>query len=133
MSRCAFSAPVPPARKRAVPCARAAFMANAFSDRYLEQRRFPVTSSPNENHYKVPQFEAGKNVSSPRVFCCSRAAILEKPAERIDNQTGQPADQGAVDADELEVAAHRQLDSLRRSLRVPLAYRVRHQLADLVP
>ena len=59
---------------------------------------------------------------------------LEQLAERVDQQAGQRADDGAVDADELQVAPDLQLEPARRSPRSPSAGRwTRSPLSRLEP
>ena len=50
----------------------------------------------------------------------------------MQRQPDQPADQRAVDADELEVAPDRAFHAVGQRRRVPAAYRLAHQLHDLV-
>ena len=49
----------------------------------------------------------------------------------MDAEPGQRADDGAVDPDELQVAAHVQLDALGRLLAVPAVDRHRDDLGEL--
>jgi hypothetical protein len=50
----------------------------------------------------------------------------------VDHQTGQAADEGSVDADELQIAAHVQLDALGGLLAVPTVNSLRDDLGDLM-
>src|SRR4051812_46259594 len=50
----------------------------------------------------------------------------------MDDEADQTADQGAVDADILEVAADRAFEPVRYGARVPAADRVRNQRDDAV-
>jgi hypothetical protein len=52
-------------------------------------------------------------------------------ADGVDDEPGEPADDGAVDADELQVAADLGLDALGGLCRVPALDRRRDELADL--
>src|SRR5688500_10131049 len=55
--------------------------------------------------------------------------------DRVQNQPDKPANNGAVDPDELKIATDRQLDSLRRRGWIPAAHSVRDQVAHfrLIP
>ena len=74
---------------------------------------------------KGKPYAAGKNtgwlLSSGRAQQCRTSTGHQNSLlQSIDNESGQPADQRAVDTDELQVAADRQLDALRGGLGIPL-------------
>src|SRR5262245_18913816 len=55
---------------------------------------------------------------------------LQPLLQRMQGQTGQPADQGAVEADVLQVAAHGQLDATDQHVDVPSLHLVGDEAAD---
>ena len=57
---------------------------------------------------------------------------IAKPRPDVEQQSHQPADHGAVDPHELQIASHRQLDPPRGHLGVPGAHRIGDQLTELV-
>ena len=56
---------------------------------------------------------------------------MEQLGDRVQGQPGEGTDDGAVDADELQVGSEQQLEPLGRLLAVPPGDGRAHQLADL--
>jgi hypothetical protein len=57
----------------------------------------------------------------------------DRLTDAVDHEPGEPADERAVDADELQVATDGQLDAAARFVGVPLLDRGGDEVGDLVP
>src|SRR5690606_4087803 len=60
-------------------------------------------------------------------------ALLHQQGERIDDESGEAPDQGAVEPDELQVPPHRQLQPVGGNLRIPAPDGILDERPHFVP
>src|SRR4051812_36267867 len=69
---------------------------------------------------------------SGRSLPCEGAEPSPQHVDEVEHEADEAADQRAVDADILEIAADRAFEAQRDRLRVPAAHRLRDELDDAV-